>query len=96
MFGQPVEERSSKSWKKRFSVFNSDVSDEVDAGGEEAVLLMAQDDVSQVDSRAGQTHSDVWFDVAMNFCSEMDLPVREDVDEDIVKEAQHLMKEEGR
>ena len=91
MFGQPVEERSSKSWKKRFSVFNSDVSDEVDAGGEEAVLLMAQDDVSK-----GQTHSDVWFDVAMNFCSEMDLPVREDVDEDIVKEAQHLMKEEGR
>jgi hypothetical protein len=32
----------------------------------------------------------------MNFCSEMDLPVRDDVDEDIVREAKSMMKEEGR
>ena len=32
----------------------------------------------------------------MSFCSEMDLPMRDDVDAEIVSEAKKMMKEEGR
>lgn len=77
----------SGSLKKRFSIFSNDASARNDAATQE-------DGVGREGS--GGSSSERWFDIAMNFCSEMDLPVREDIDDDIVKEAKSMMKEEGR
>ena len=85
------------TWKKRFSVFRKDANEENDEEGGEATLLLGQEEESRGLREGGETSTaDAWFDIAMNFCSEMDLPVRDDVDEEIVKEAQNMMREEGR
>jgi hypothetical protein len=73
----------SGSLKKRFSIFSNDASVGKDAG-------------VQGDGGGGEGGGERWFDIAMNFCSEMDLPVREDIDDDIVREAKSMLKEEGR
>ena len=80
----------SGSLKKRFSLFSSDAGAGKDTAGQ-------GDGFGREGGAAlGGSSSEQWFDIAMNFCSEMDLPVRDDMDEDIVREAKSMMKEEGR
>ena len=92
---------SSGSWKKRFSLFSdshnpSGASD--DAACRELLLGQADGAAEQGAERVGSSSSSssVWFDIGMSFCSEMDLPMRDDVDAEIAEEAKRLMKEEGR
>jgi hypothetical protein len=80
----------SGSLKKRFSLFSSDAGAGKDTAGQ------GDGFGREGGAELGGSSSEQWFDIAMNFCSEMDLPVRDDVDEDIVREAKSMMKEEGR
>ncbi len=93
---------SSSSLKKRFSFFNKDAvsgKDDFAEHHQEASRDAAEatDDVpGDIACGRGGRGGTEWFDIGMSFCSEMDLPMRDDVDAEIVSEAQKMMREEGR
>ena len=87
---------SSSSWKKRFSIFSKDSSAEKEVSGDSNPKDGWKEAAAAEDSSEIGDGSDSWFDIGMNFCSEMELPARDDVDEDIAREAKRMMKEEGR
>jgi hypothetical protein len=93
---------SSSSLKKRFSFFNKDAvsgKDDFAEHHQEASRDAAEatdDGLGNITGRGGGRGGTEWFDIGMSFCSEMDLPMRDDIDAEIVSEAQKMMREEGR
>ncbi len=93
---------SSSSLKKRFSFFNKDAvsgKDDFAEHHQEASRDAAEatdDGQGDIKGRGGGSGGTEWFDIGMSFCSEMDLPMRDDVDAEIVSEAQKILREEGR
>ena len=92
----------SSSLKQRFSFFNKDAvsgKDDFAEHHQEAsrdATEATDDGLGDITGRGGGSGGTEWFDIGMSFCSEMDLPMRDDVDAEIVSEAKKMMKEEGR
>ena len=99
MFGCGEESSSRESIdsrsKKRFSFFKKNpVSDKNDDC--ENHQLLGDEGTSTIDKQREGGKQEEWFDIGVSFCSEMDLPQRDDVDPDVASEAQRILKEEGR
>jgi hypothetical protein len=84
--------------ERRRSFFKrNDDLDNVDDGVHDRLLKHDKHEPPSSAGRQGKGGAqEEWFDIGISFCSEMDLPMRDDVDAEIVSEAQRMLKEEGR
>ncbi len=82
--------------RRSFFKRNDDV-DNINDGEHDRLLSHDKQEAPSSAGRQGKGGAqEEWFDIGMSFCSEMELPMRDDVDAEIVSEAQRMLKEEGR